>query len=58
MKLDEWSSEGGKGEGFLKGGWEVDGWSEGKAIQTFVQSVGSGWVAEQVSFSHLLGERL
>lgn len=41
-------SEGGKGEAFLKGGWLVEG--EGRGVQSWVESVGGGWVAEQVCF--------
>jgi len=53
VDLEAFKSEGGKGEEFLKTGWleEGEGKEKGRAVQSWVESVGGGWTAEQVCCS-------
>ena len=46
VELENYKSETGKGDDFLKGGWLVE--EGGKMVQSWVESVGGGWTAEQV----------
>jgi len=52
VDLEAFKSEGGKGEEFLKTGWLEEGVGEEKwrAVQSWVESPGGKWTAEQVCF--------